>query len=50
MFALLFAIGLFFLLPAGLTNIFKDEIPNGFVFVVIEKVDADRRSSWPTSG
>ena len=37
-FALLFAVGLFFLLPAGLTNIFKDEIPNGFVFVVIEKL------------
>jgi uncharacterized protein YqhQ len=37
-FAMLFAIGLFFLLPAGLTNIFKDEIPNSVVFVVIEKV------------
>ncbi len=37
-FALLFAVGLFFLLPAGLTNIFKDDIPNGFVFVVIEKL------------
>jgi uncharacterized protein YqhQ len=37
-FALLFAIGLFFLLPAGLTNIFSDSIPNGFVFVVIEKL------------
>ena len=37
-FALLFAVGLFFLLPAGLTNIFKDEIPNSFVFVVIEKL------------
>jgi uncharacterized protein YqhQ len=37
-FALLFAIGLFFLLPAGLTNLFSDSIPNGFVFVVIEKV------------
>jgi len=37
-FALLFAVGLFFLLPAGLTNLFKDEIPNGFVFVVIEKL------------
>jgi uncharacterized protein YqhQ len=37
-FALLFAIGLFFLLPAGLTNIFRDEIPNSVVFVVIEKV------------
>jgi uncharacterized protein YqhQ len=37
-FALLFAIGLFFLLPAGLTNLFSDSIPNGFVFVVIEKL------------
>jgi uncharacterized protein YqhQ len=37
-FALLFAIGLFFLLPAGLTNIFRDEIPNSLVFVVIEKL------------
>jgi len=37
-FALLFAVGLFFLLPAGLTNLFSDSIPNGFVFVVIEKV------------
>jgi len=37
-FAMLFAIGLFFLLPAGLTNIFKDDIPNSFTFLVIEKV------------
>ena len=37
-FALLFAIALFFLLPAGLTNIFRDEIPNSIVFVVIEKL------------
>jgi uncharacterized protein YqhQ len=37
-FAMLFAIGLFFLLPAFATNIFKDEIPNSFVFVLIEKV------------
>jgi len=37
-FALLFAIGLFFLLPAGLTNLFRDSIPNGVLFVVIEKV------------
>ena len=28
-FALLFAVGLFFLLPAGLTNLFSDDIPNG---------------------
>jgi len=37
-FAMLFAIGLFFLLPAGLTNLFKDDIPNSFAFVVIEKL------------
>ncbi len=37
-FALLFAVGLFFLLPAGLTNLFADSIPNGVVFVVIEKL------------
>src|ERR687895_727359 len=37
-FALLFAVGLFFLLPAGLTNVFRDEIPNSVVFVVIEKL------------
>ena len=36
--ALAFAVGLFFLLPAGLTNLFKDSIPNGVVFVVIEKL------------
>ncbi len=37
-FALLFAVGLFFLLPAGLTNLFRDDIPNGVTFVVIEKL------------
>src|ERR671923_1680215 len=37
-FAVLFAVGLFFLLPAGLTSIFRDEIPNSIVFVVIEKL------------
>jgi uncharacterized protein YqhQ len=37
-FAMLFAVGLFFLLPAGLTNIWKDEIPSGVVFVIIEKL------------
>jgi uncharacterized protein YqhQ len=37
-FAMLFAIGLFFLLPAFATNVFKDEIPSSFVFVLIEKV------------
>jgi uncharacterized protein YqhQ len=37
-FALLFAVGLFFLVPAGLTNLFRDDIPNSLVFVVIEKL------------
>ncbi len=37
-FAMVFAIGLFFLLPAGLTNLFRDSIPNGVLFVVIEKL------------
>ncbi|MDQ5834882.1 MAG: DUF1385 domain-containing protein [Actinomycetota bacterium] len=37
-FALLFAVGLFFLLPAGLTNLFADQIPNSLVFVIIEKL------------
>jgi uncharacterized protein YqhQ len=37
-FAMLFAVGLFFLLPAGLTKVFSDSIPNGVVFVVIEKL------------
>ncbi|HWH45878.1 MAG TPA: DUF1385 domain-containing protein [Thermoleophilaceae bacterium] len=36
--SLAFAIGLFFLLPAGLTNLFADDIPNSVVFVVIEKL------------
>jgi uncharacterized protein YqhQ len=37
-FALIFAVGLFFLVPAGLTNLFRDDIPNSLVFVVIEKL------------
>src|SRR3954447_1744687 len=37
-FSVLLAIGLFFLLPAGLTNLLRDALPNGFVFVVVEKV------------
>jgi len=37
-FAMAFAIGLFFLLPAGLTNLFKDDIPNSLAFVIIEKL------------
>ena len=37
-FSLALAIGLFFLLPAGLTSVFKDSLPNSFVFVVVEKL------------
>jgi uncharacterized protein YqhQ len=37
-FAVLFAVGLFFLLPAGLTSLFKSHIPNSLVFVLIEKL------------
>jgi uncharacterized protein YqhQ len=37
-FAVIFAVGLFFLLPAGLTSLFKGSIPNSLVFVVIEKL------------
>jgi uncharacterized protein YqhQ len=37
-FAVALAVGLFFLLPAGLTSLVKDQLPNGFVFVVVEKL------------
>ena len=37
-FSLALAIGLFFLLPVGLTSIFKDALPNSLVFVVVEKL------------
>jgi uncharacterized protein YqhQ len=37
-FSLALAIGLFFLLPVGITSIFKDSLPNSFVFVVVEKL------------
>jgi uncharacterized protein YqhQ len=36
--SLLLAVGLFFLLPVGLTSLFKDDIPNSVVFVIIEKL------------
>jgi uncharacterized protein YqhQ len=36
--ALAFAIGLFFLLPVGVTNVFRDSLPNSVVFVVVEKL------------
>jgi uncharacterized protein YqhQ len=36
--ALALAIGLFFLLPVGLTSIFQDALPNSVVFVTVEKL------------
>jgi len=36
--ALALAVGLFFLLPAGLTNLAKDELPNSVAFVIVEKL------------
>ena len=35
--AILFAVGLFFILPVGLTSLMRDFVPNGIVFVVVEK-------------
>jgi uncharacterized protein YqhQ len=32
------AVGLFFLLPAGITSLFKDALPNSIAFVVVEKL------------
>jgi uncharacterized protein YqhQ len=37
-FAIVFAIGLFFLLPAGITNIFGGSLPSSIVFVIVEKL------------
>src|SRR3712207_4948859 len=36
--AIAFAIGLFFLLPVGITSVFRDALPNSIVFVVVEKL------------
>jgi uncharacterized protein YqhQ len=36
-FSLALAVGIFFLLPVGLTNLFRNSIPNGIEFVLIEK-------------
>jgi len=36
--ALAMAIGLFFLLPVGITSLFKDSLPNSLVFVLVEKL------------
>jgi uncharacterized protein YqhQ len=35
--ALAFAVALFFLLPVGLTSLFKESLPNSLAFVVVEK-------------
>jgi uncharacterized protein YqhQ len=37
-FSVALAVGLFFLLPAGLTSLMRDALPNGIVFVIVEKV------------
>jgi len=36
--ALSLAVGLFFLLPVGLTSLVKDSLPNSVVFVIVEKL------------
>ena len=36
--SLMLGIGLFFLLPAGITSLFRDSLPNSLVFVIVEKV------------
>src|SRR3954463_7643832 len=37
-FSVALAVGLFFLLPAGLTSLMRDALPNGIAFVVVEKI------------
>ncbi len=36
--SLALGIGLFFVLPVGVTSLFKDALPNSLVFVIVEKV------------
>jgi uncharacterized protein YqhQ len=36
--SLTLGIGLFFVLPVGITSLFKDSLPNSLVFVLVEKV------------
>jgi uncharacterized protein YqhQ len=36
--SLVFAVGLFFLIPAGVTSLFGDALPNSVVFVIVEKL------------
>jgi len=37
-FSIALAVGLFFLLPVGITSLFKDSLPNSIVFVIVEKL------------
>ena len=37
-FAVVFAVGVFFLLPAILTNLFRDQLHTGVTFVIVEKL------------
>jgi len=37
-FSVALAVGLFFLLPAGLTSLMRDALPNGVAFVIVEKI------------
>ncbi|MGI8440531.1 MAG: DUF1385 domain-containing protein [Thermoleophilaceae bacterium] len=36
--SLMLGVGLFFLLPVGITTLFRDVIPNSVVFVIVEKI------------
>jgi uncharacterized protein YqhQ len=36
--SLVLAVGLFFVLPVGVTSLFKDSLPNSLVFVLVEKL------------
>jgi len=36
--AMAMAVGLFFLLPVGLTSLVRDQLPNSIVFVIVEKL------------
>jgi uncharacterized protein YqhQ len=36
--SVLLAIGLFFVVPVGITSLFKNDLPNSLVFVLVEKV------------
>jgi uncharacterized protein YqhQ len=36
--SLVLAVGLFFVVPVGITSLFKDSLPNSLVFVIVEKL------------